>query len=120
MGDFFQVDLDVLGRMTSSLQEAGDQMESALRQLGGAEGGRIGTSALDSAAHHFQSTWHYGLGQLQQTIKETDEGVKAAHDAYQQLDQAIKQAMDKVNSAVVTPMGADIDGLRPHLAGGAA
>ncbi|MFC1421508.1 hypothetical protein [Streptacidiphilus cavernicola] len=120
MGDFFRVDLDVLGRMTSSLQEAGDQMESALSRLGSVEGGQIGTDALNSSAHHFQSTWYYGLGQLQQTIKETDEGVKAAHDAYQQLDQAIKQAMDKVNSAVVTPMGADIDSLRPNLAGGAA
>jgi hypothetical protein len=115
MGDFFQVDLDVLGRMTSSLQEAGDQMETALRQLGSTEGGQIGTSALDSSAQHFQSTWQYGLGQLQQVIKETDEGVKAAHDAYQQLDQALKQAMDKVNSSVVTPLGADIDGLRPNL-----
>ncbi len=120
MGDYFQVDLDILGRMTSSLQEAGDQMDAALRQLGSVEGGQIGTSALDSSAHHFQSTWHYGLGQLQQVIKETDEGVKAAHDAYQQLDQAIKQAMDKVDSSVVTPLGAGIDGLRPDLAGGAA
>ena len=114
MGDFFQVDLDVLGRMTSSLQEAGDHMETALRQLGGAEGGRIGTAALDSSAHHFQSTWQYGLGQLRQVVKETDEGVKAAHDAYQQLDQALKQALDTVNSSVVTPMGAGIDSLRPN------
>lgn len=117
MGDFFQVDLEVLGRMTTSLQQAGDQMESALRQLGGAEGGQVGTQLLNTAAHNFQSTWHYGLGQLQQIIKETDEGVKAAHDAYQELDQAIKQAMDKVNSAVVAPMGSNIDTLRPNLGG---
>ena len=115
MGDFFQVDLEVLGRMTSSLQQAGDQMESALRQLGGAEGGQIGTAALDASAQHFQSTWHYGLGQLQQIIKETDEGVQAAHDAYQQLEQALTQALDKVNSGVATPLGSGIDALRPNL-----
>jgi hypothetical protein len=120
MGDFFQVDLDVLGRMTSSLQEAGDQMESALRQLGSVEGGQIGTPALDASARHFRSTWRYGLGQLQQVVKETDEGVKAAHDAYQQLDQAIKQVMDKVDSSAVRPIGAGVDTLHPNLAGGAA
>lgn len=97
VGSFFQVDLDVLQRMTQTLGDAGDQMESALKAMRSSQAGRIGTDALDKAADEFQHTWQYGLGQLQQAIKETSEGVKKAHDAYKQCDDGIEQAMAKIN-----------------------
>lgn len=98
MGTFFQVDLDVLERMTKTLGDAGDQMESALKAMSSSQAGQIGTDALNKAADDFQHTWQYGLGRLQQAIKETSEGVKKAHDAYKQCDDAIEQAMSKINS----------------------
>ena len=98
MGSFFQVDLDVLQRMTKTLGDAGDQMESALKAMTSSQAGQVGTEALNKAADSFQHTWQYGLGQLQQVIKETSEGVKKAHDAYKQCDDGIEQAMSKINS----------------------
>ena len=97
MGSFFQVDLDVLQRMTKTLGDAGDHMQAALKAMSSAQGGQVGTDALNKAADDFQHTWQYGLGQLQQAIKETSEGVKKAHDAYQQCDDGIAQAMSKIN-----------------------
>ncbi|HEU5425945.1 MAG TPA: DUF6317 family protein [Actinocrinis sp.] len=98
MGSFFQVDLDVLQRMTKTLGDAGDQMESALKAMTSSQAGQVGTEALNKAADSFQHTWQYGLGQLQQVIKETTEGVKKAHDAYKHCDDGIEQAMSKINS----------------------
>ena len=41
MAGFFQVDLDVLSKMTSTLQQAGDEMDQALQAFGAAEDGQI-------------------------------------------------------------------------------
>jgi uncharacterized protein YukE len=97
VADFFQVDLDVLQRMTKTLSDAGDQMDAALKSMSSAHSGQIGDGALNSAADSFQNTWHYGLGQLQQMIKETSEGVSKAHDAYKQCDDAVGKAMQQIN-----------------------
>jgi hypothetical protein len=101
VGNFFQVDLDVLQRMTKTLSAAGDQMESALKAMSSSQAGQIGTEAFDKAADEFQHTWQYGLGQLHQMIKETNEGVTKAHDAYKQCDDGIEQAMSKINSGAM-------------------
>lgn len=100
MGDFFRVDLDVLQNFVSSLQESGDHMDSALNAMQSAEGGQIGTDALNSAAGDFQDTWRYGLGQLKDKIKGTNDGVKGAHGAYQDTDQQVTQALQKFSDAL--------------------
>jgi len=98
MADFFKVDLDVLGRMTKTLQQAGEQMDQALQAFGAAEDGKIGPLALAGAAKDFQSTWKYGLGQLQQAISECTEGVSKVHQNYQETEQGVQQSLGKINS----------------------
>ena len=100
MSGFFRVDLDVLQQMTKTLQDAGDQMDAALKAMSSSHAGQLGTSELNSAADHFQSTWQYGLGQLHQMIQETNDGVKKAHDAYKQCDDAVGQAANQLNGVV--------------------
>jgi uncharacterized protein YukE len=98
MADFFKVDLDVLSKMTSTLQQAGDEMDQALQAFGGSEDGQIGPQTIVGAAHHFQSTWKYGLGQLQQAISECTEGVDKVHQTYQQTEQSVQQALGKITN----------------------
>jgi uncharacterized protein YukE len=100
MSGFFRVDLDVLQQMTKTLQDAGDQMDAALKAMSSSHAGQLGTSDLNSAADDFQSTWQYGLGQLRQMIQETNDGVKKAHDAYKQCDDAVSQAASQLNGVV--------------------
>jgi hypothetical protein len=114
VGSFFQVDLDVLQRMTKTLGDAGDQMDTALKAMSATQAGQIGTAALDKAADDFQSTWHYGLGQLTQMIKETNEGVSRAHDAYQQCDDGIQQAMSKINSGAMGAIDSAVSAATVH------
>ena len=120
MGNFFQADLDVLQRMTKTLSDAGDQMEAALKSMRSAQSGQIGDGTLNGAADHFQSTWQYGLGQLHQMIKETNEGVNKAHDAYKQCDDAVGQAMQQINSEAMGPIDSMVSTATVHGAAGAA
>lgn len=114
MGNFFQVDLDVLQRMTKTLSDAGDQMEAALRSMSSAHSGQIGDSAIDSAADDFQNTWQYGLGQLQQMIKDTSDGVNKCHDAYKQCDDAVGQAMQQINSEAMGKIDTAVSAATVH------
>lgn len=98
MADFFKVDLDALSKMTSTLQQAGEQMDQALQALGGAQDGQIGPQSLAGAAKDFQGTWKYGLGQLQHAISECTEGVDKVHKNYQQTEQTVQQALGKIGS----------------------
>jgi uncharacterized protein YukE len=98
MAEFFKVDLDVLSEMAKTLQQAGDQMDQALKAFGSEQGGKLGPSALAGAASEFQSTWKYGLGQLQQAISECTEGVGQVRQNYEQTEQGIAQSLGKVNT----------------------
>jgi len=100
MGDFFQVDLDVLQRFITSLRDSGDHMESALNALKAAESGKIGTDELDDAADDFQGTWRYGLGQLREKIKETNEGVSAVHKTYRETEQSVTDSLRQMTRAI--------------------
>lgn len=90
--------MNVLSEMTSTLQQAGEQMGQALQAFGAAEDGQIGPQAIAGAAKNFQSTWKYGLGQLQQAIEECTEGVDKVHQNYQQTEQTVQQSLVKINS----------------------
>jgi len=98
MADFYKVDLDVLGQMTKTLQDAGQQMGQALQALGGDQGGKLGPATLAAAAGSFQSTWKYGLGQLQQAISECTEGVDKVRKNYETTEQSVAQALGKINT----------------------
>jgi uncharacterized phage infection (PIP) family protein YhgE len=128
VANYYRVDLDTLGRMTSALQQAGDQMDAALRMMtGGADGDQIGTGELNQATQDFQSTWQYGLGQLKQSLSDTDDGLKQAKSGYQQMEDALSQALNQISTTEVQPLGTQIDQLDPNYgvmqpgaAGGAA
>jgi uncharacterized protein YukE len=118
MSNFFQVDLGVLAGMTKSPQSAGEQMDSALRSMSSSQDGQFGTDDLNSAANDFQSTWQYGLKQLQQMIRETNEGVGKAHDAYQQADDTVGQAVKQIGSGTLGAVRAAAGQI--HVAGAGA
>lgn len=98
MAGFYEVDLGVLARMTKTLSEAGTQMEQALQEFGGGEGGAIGPAVLAAAADSFQSTWKYGLGQLRQSIEECTEGVDKVHKSYQDTETGIARSLGSINT----------------------
>lgn len=114
MSGFFQVDLDVLQQMTKTLQDAGDQMETGLKAMTSSQAGQLGTAALNKAADEFQHTWQYGLGQLTQMIKETNEGVKKAHDAYKQVDDGIEQTVAKINGSMMGQIDQMVAAAKPR------
>ncbi len=99
MNDFFQVDLDALQRFITSLRDSGQQMDSAMKSMKSMDAGKIGTDELDRAAEEFQDTWQYGLGQLKEKIKVTNDGVHAAQRKYQEVEQQAMESLAKVNES---------------------
>ena len=108
-GSFYQVDLDALGKLIDSLDQAGQLMGEALgamQQDGGSiftnmvTGGTLGTEQLDSACSGFESTWVYGLQQLQNDIKTVVQGVQQNQQAYQQVESDVAQAMDQLKAGL--------------------
>ena len=99
MTDFFEVDLDALRRFITSLEDSGQNMDSAMRAMRSAGPETIGTPELDEAAQEFQRTWQYGLGQLQERIKATTSGVQQAHQKYRETEQSVMEQLAKTNQA---------------------
>ena len=105
---FYQVDLDALGQVISSLDQAEQLMGEALSAMqadGGnffsnLSGGTLGTEQLDSACSGFQSTWSYGLGQLQNDIKDVVQGVQQNRQAYEQVEQDVTKAMQQLEGSL--------------------
>lgn len=100
MGNFFEVDLAALARFIESLNQSDDHMNEALNAMNGAPVGQIGSAALNRAAGDFHDTWQYGVGQIHSKVQDTTKGVKAAHDNYAQVEQAIGSALDKMSSGL--------------------
>lgn len=107
-GAFYQVDLDALGQVISSLNQAEQLMGEALAAMkadGGnffsnLMGGTLGTGQLDSACGDFQSRWAYGLGQLQDDVKGVVQGVQQVQQAYEQAEQEISGAMNQLGASL--------------------
>jgi uncharacterized protein YukE len=97
MADLFAVDLDVLTQFTSSLNRAGEEMRSALSAMSSHADPQIGPSELNGAANHFQSTWQYGLKQLDATIGDTSDGVSKVRAAYAQADESVTAALTSMS-----------------------
>lgn len=92
--EFFHVDLNALKRFTTSLEESGQNMDVALRAMRSAS---AETPELDEAAQDFQRTWQYGLGQLQERIKATTDGVHQAHEKYRETEQSVVDRLAHVD-----------------------
>jgi uncharacterized protein YukE len=100
MGDFFKVDLAALQQFSTSLTQSGEHMEQALDAMKAAGEEQVGTTDLDDAAGDFQHRWNYGLGQLKDKIGETNDGVDKAHQAYQETEDGLKNALQQLAQAI--------------------
>jgi hypothetical protein len=96
MGNFFQVDLSALAQFIDSLGQSDDHMNEALNAMNNGSVGQIGSDALNSAASDFHDTWQYGVGQIHDKVQDTTKGVKAVHDNYAQVEQAMTDALGKI------------------------
>ncbi|MBS2966961.1 hypothetical protein KGA66_28265 [Actinocrinis puniceicyclus] len=105
MSGFFQGDLGVLQQMTKTLQDAGEQMDAALKAMSSSHVRQRGTGGLNRAADASQNAWQYGLGQLRQSIQETNDGVNKAHDPYKQCGGAVGQALDQIDDFIMGQTG---------------
>jgi len=92
MAEYFQVELDTLGRYVTTLREAQQHLADLPKLLTGNDTD-LGNDDLDDAAEQFQRCWEHGAKQLGELVTETTDAVLEVQQAYAGTDQALSAGM---------------------------
>jgi uncharacterized protein YukE len=98
--DFFRVEMDVLRQFITTLNECHENLQGAMRAMATQAGSQLGTDALNEAADDFQHTWHYGVGQIGEMVKETTDALGEVQAAYRQADSEVAAAFSRRSGEV--------------------
>jgi hypothetical protein len=96
MGDGFKTDTDQLDQFVRTLKDSVKDLDDARTALSHVRSAQIGTSRLDEACDKFQEQWKYGAGQMSEMIGGISEGVKANKLSYEEMENNLEQALNKM------------------------
>lgn len=91
MGNGFQVDLGELGRLTTTLDQAADDMREANDKLRDTAASDLGSRAIDGAGRAFQDRWEYGIGKIAEASDQLVEALRSTQRLYAETDRAIAE-----------------------------
>ncbi|WP_328393588.1 hypothetical protein OHS70_03725 [Streptomyces sp. NBC_00390] len=92
MNGLLQADMNQLGRFSRALDRSLTSLAEARHGLEHVRADQLGTKELDDACDAFQKRWKYGAQQLDSRIKSVNDGVKASHKGYTEVNTAIAAA----------------------------
>ncbi|MFJ9847423.1 hypothetical protein ACIRYZ_44795 [Kitasatospora sp. NPDC101155] len=94
MGDGrFTVDLQDLEKLAQGLDDAKNQLDTAMKAMGQADIGALGLQQLADACKHFQDRWGYGLGQLGDDAKALHQGLQDVLKNYNKTESDLTAAL---------------------------
>lgn len=85
----YKVQLDELGKLINTLDEAANQITEANKTLSamGQLRGMMGNETLADEAQAFEDTWEYGIEKLGEAATDVSERLVAVKDNYQKLEE---------------------------------
>jgi hypothetical protein len=108
MAGGYQVNLDEMGTLISTLQQAKEQMTSANKALGESSPSDLGSRDIDSAGAEFQDRWAYGIGKIADFSGAVADGLTKAKQVYADMETSTARALvhtagEQPAPAAVTP-----------------
>jgi hypothetical protein len=103
MSGGFRVDLDQMGSLITTLQQAKDRMTSANKALGESSPSDMGSRDIDSAGAEFQDRWKYGIGKIAEFSGTVTEGLTKAKDIYAEMETKLADALAQGQGAQPSP-----------------
>ena len=89
MSNGFQVDLDAMSSLITTLVDAKDAMTSADNALKDASAEDLGSAGLDSAGAAFRDRWKYGIGKIAGLARDMADGLQQTRTAYLDSDSQV-------------------------------
>lgn len=91
MGDGYRLQVDELGGLITSLDEAAGRMTAANGQLRAASAEDLGSRDLDGAGRVFQDRWEYGIGKIADAAGKMTEALQATKRQYEDIEKAVAE-----------------------------
>ena len=92
MAGGYRVDLDQMGTLITTLQQAKEQMTNANKALGESSPNDMGSRDIDAAGGEFQDRWNYGIGKIAEFSGAVVDGLTKAKQAYADMETNTAQA----------------------------
>ncbi|MCU1681532.1 MAG: hypothetical protein JWQ81_2271 [Amycolatopsis sp.] len=103
MAGGYQVDLNEMGTLITTLQQAKDRMTDANKALGDSTPSDMGSREIDSAGAEFQDRWKYGIGKIAEFSGAVVDGLTKAKQAYADVESEAIAALGQSPSGQPSP-----------------
>lgn len=94
----FQIDIDQVGGLVNTLENAGDRMTRANNALKDLSPSDMGSEEIDEAAGDFQDRWEHGIEKIIEFSASMTDGLRKARDLYVEIDDGAASALGQMSS----------------------
>lgn len=98
MSGGFQIDIDQVGGLVSTLEDAGDRMTRANNALKDLSPSDMGSDEIDESAGEFQDRWEHGIEKIIEFSASLTDGLRKARDLYVEIDGGAASALGQMAS----------------------
>jgi uncharacterized protein YukE len=120
-GGGFDVDLETLTKLVSSLEQASDRMTAANKALRSASATDLGSRDIDKAGGEVQDRWKHGIGKITEASKKITDGLRETQKVYREVEEAITKLFPvPAGGAQIAQGPATTSRISDRLAGGGA
>ncbi|GAA4546326.1 hypothetical protein [Amycolatopsis samaneae] len=95
MSGGYRVDLDRMGSLITTLEQAKERMTNANNKLKNTSPRDMGSRDIDSAGGDFQDRWEYGIGKIAEFSGTVADGLTKARKFYAEMEQKVTEALGK-------------------------
>jgi hypothetical protein len=89
MAGGYEVDLDEMGKLTTTLSQAKDRMTNSTKALADLSADDLGSEEIDKAADDFQDRLGYGIGKIADLSGSLVDALTKAKNVYAEMEQKV-------------------------------
>ncbi|MPY80422.1 MAG: hypothetical protein GEV04_18585 [Actinophytocola sp.] len=98
MSGGFKIDIDQVGGLVTTLENAGDRMTRANNALKDLAPSDMGSEEIDESAGEFQDRWEHGIEKIIEFSTSLTDGLKQARKLYVEMDSGAASSLNQMSS----------------------